>query len=76
MKRIDIISYFFIWITFLLLITLCWVGAEYLFEGVVHTSKVDAGFASILAFYMVRDINHFEQKMLEQKARGTNGMPI
>lgn len=29
----------------LTILTLCWVGAEYVFEGIVHSSKVDGWIA-------------------------------
>ena len=36
----------------LILITLCWIGAEWMIEGVVHTSKVDGAVALVLAQYV------------------------
>jgi hypothetical protein len=36
----------------LILITLCWIGAEWLCEGAVHTSKIDGCVAVILAQYV------------------------
>ena len=68
MKYFDIFAYFIVWIVVLFFITLCWTGAEYIFEGVVHTSEVDAYVASILAVYVVRDINHFDRELTSKYA--------
>ena len=35
----------------LTILTLCWVGAEYVFEGTVHSSKVDGWIACLLSYY-------------------------
>ena len=43
MKRfLSFLMYFF-------LLALMWVGAEYIFEGAVHTSAVDTVFCAMLA---------------------------
>ena len=72
MKYFDIFTCFIVWIAVLFFITLCWTGAEYIFEGVVHTSEIDAYVASILAVYIVRDINHFDRELMSKYAYGIN----
>lgn len=37
-------------------IGLTWVGAEYVFEGIVHSSNIDSVANLILALYIFRDM--------------------
>lgn len=37
-------------------ITLLWIGAEYIFEGAIVTSKVDTVIAGIMTYYFTHDI--------------------
>lgn len=46
----------------LYIVTLCWVGAEYLFEGVVHKSKVDGAIGVMLSCHIAKDIWRIDQK--------------
>lgn len=50
-KLNPIISWLFIYV----MIALMWIGAEYVFEGVVHSSHVDSVVNGLLASYMLRD---------------------
>ena len=50
---------------------LCWVGAEYLFEGAVHSSKVDGYVMALLTCYIVKDLKRLERYMVE--VRKDNG---
>ena len=47
----------------LTVVTLCWVGAECMIEGVVHTSRVDGGVACILAYLFTLEIYRFDKKV-------------
>lgn len=47
----------------LTILTLCWVGAEYVFEGAVHSSKVDSWIACLLSYYMTKELFHLDRKM-------------
>lgn len=67
MKALEIWAKFLAWAALLYLVTLCWIGAEWLFEGVVHSSKVDGFVAGTLAFYMVRDIDHIDREILRRR---------
>lgn len=49
------------------IITCAWVGAEYLFDGVVHTSKVDDIFAIAVAYYLTRDVYYLDRKCGRKK---------
>lgn len=49
------------------IITCAWVGAEYLFDGVVHTSKVDGIFAIAVAYYLTRDAYYLDRKYGRKK---------
>lgn len=49
------------------IITCAWVGAEYLFDGVVHTSKVDDIFAIAVAYYLTRDAYYLDRKYGRKK---------
>ena len=61
----KIIIFFGLWI----LISLCWVGAEFVFEGVVHSSKVDGYFSGLLAYFVLKDIDHLD-KILSDRREG------
>ncbi len=37
-------------------VSLCWVGAEYTFEGIVHSSKVDGWIAGYISFVITLDL--------------------
>lgn len=50
---------------------LCWVGAEYLFEGGVHSSKVDGYVMALLTCYIVKDLKRLERYMVD--GRKDNG---
>ena len=51
-KKLDLIlSWMFLYI----MIALIWIGAEYAFEGAVHSSYVDSVINGILATYALRD---------------------
>lgn len=45
---------------------LCWIGAEYLFEGAVHSSKVDGYVLCLLAYCIVKDLNRLQNKLVER----------
>lgn len=55
-----------LYLAILFVITLCWVGAEYLFEGYVHSSHVDGGVAGVLAYY----ITHYLWQMNKKLGKG------
>lgn len=46
---------------------LCWVGAEYLFEGGVHSSKVDGYVMALLTCYIVKDLKRLERYMVDRR---------
>lgn len=62
MKLFDLIMKFFAWLAILWIVTLCWVGAEYVFEGAVHSSSVDSGIAGLLAYQILLNVIHIEKK--------------
>lgn len=47
----PILTWFFLYV----MIGLMWVGAEYVFEGAVHSSNVDSAVNGILTTYALRD---------------------
>lgn len=42
---------------------LCWIGAECVFEGIVHDSRVDGVVLAWLCWLIVREIEQFERKI-------------
>ncbi len=58
-KILDLLAYFVLVYT---IFALCWIGAESVFEGAVHTSRVDSFFCAFTSWYiardMWRDLNH------------------
>lgn len=46
---------------------LCWIGAEYLFEGAVHSSKVDGYVLALLSYCIVKDLNRLQDKLVERR---------
>ena len=67
MKALEIGAKILVWVGLWFIITLCWVGAEWLFEGVVHSSKIDCYFAGLLAFYMMRNISHIDREIARRR---------
>lgn len=63
MKLIEIAAKIIVWFALFFYIGLCWVGAEYVFEGAAHISKIDIGVAGILAWLVVREIDRFDKKV-------------
>lgn len=45
------------------MIDLCWIGAECVFEGIVHESRVDGVVLAWLCLLLVREIEQFERKI-------------
>lgn len=45
------------------MLDLCWIGAEYVFEGIVHESRVDGVVLAWHCLLIVREIERFEQKI-------------
>lgn len=45
------------------MLDLCWIGAECVFEGIVHESRVDGVVLAWLCLLLVRDIEQFERKI-------------
>lgn len=62
MKNHPIIMRIFLWTALYFIISLCWVGAEYVFEGTVHTSTVDGAIAGLLAFEYMQGVEEFEKR--------------
>lgn len=46
-------SKFLTWLVFYCVFDLCWVGAEYVFEGAVHSSLVDVFVCGLLAYLFI-----------------------
>ena len=51
----------------LIIVTLCWVGAEYVIEGVVHTSKVDGYVAGILSCQLTFELFRLDKELGREK---------
>lgn len=48
------------WLTSIFLgISLMWIGAEHVFEGVVHTSYIDSVVCMILSFFVFKEFDEF-----------------
>ena len=66
-KKIDIALFIvglaITYIGVFFLIDLVWVGAEYLFEGAVHTSKVDGYICALLSYLIVKDIMRLDREV-------------
>ena len=45
------------------MLDLCWTGAECVFEGIVHESRVDGVVLAWLCLLLVREIEQFERKI-------------
>lgn len=56
------LSLIVIFVTTYALITCAWVGAEYILDKAVHTSSVDGMIATILAYYITRDVYKLDRK--------------
>lgn len=61
------LSLIVIFVTTYALITCAWVGAEYLFDGTVHTSKVDGILTTAVAYYFTRDAYYLDRKYGRKK---------
>lgn len=59
-----------LYVAILFVITLCWVGAEYLFESHVHSSRVDGGVAGVLAYYITQYLWQMNKKLGKGGERG------
>ena len=42
------------WLCLYIMLALMWIGAEYAFEGAVHSSHVDSVVNALLAYYILR----------------------
>lgn len=42
------------WLFLYIALALMWIGAEYAFEGAVHSSHVDSAVNGLLAYYILR----------------------
>lgn len=66
-KKIDIALFIvglaITYIGVFFLIDLVWVGAEYLIEGAVHTSKVDGYICALLSYHIVKDIMRLDREV-------------
>ena len=54
---------FFYFVISLFLVTACWVGLEYVLEGVVHTSEVDGYVAIILSGFIANSCMNIRDKL-------------
>ena len=59
MNKHPILMSILLWLAFYFIISLCWVGAEYVFEGVVHTSSIDGYFACLLALEYTKEAKRY-----------------
>lgn len=66
-KVLTVLSLIVIFITTYALITCAWVGAEYIFDGAVHTSKVDGILTTVVAYYFIRDAYYLNRKYGRKK---------
>lgn len=64
---LNTLSLIVIFIVTYAIITYACVGAEYLFDGAVHTSKVDGIFATTVAYYFTRDDYYLDRKYGRKK---------
>lgn len=62
MKLRDTLTLVFAWGVIWLIVSLCWVGAEYVFEGAVHSSMVDGAVAAGLAAGTLRYVMAYQPK--------------
>ena len=67
MKLIDILIQILLFCVVYVVISLSWIGAEYLFDGVVHTSHVDGFFAGILSYCITKDLIRLDKELGERK---------
>lgn len=49
------------------IITCAWVGAEYILDKAVHTSKVDGILTTVVAYYFIRDAYYLNRKYGRKK---------
>ena len=63
MRVLEIAVKIIVWFALFFFISLCWIGAECVFEGAFHSSKVDTHVAGLLALFVVREIDHLDKKV-------------
>lgn len=59
----KLIIFILVYVFVLIIVTLCWVGAECVIEGVVHTSKVDGYVASILSYQLTFELFRLDKRL-------------
>lgn len=53
MNKVDkVLKWMYCYFVCLLVVSSCWVGLEYIVEGVVHGSNVDGFIAVVLSYFM------------------------
>lgn len=69
MKRLlaKLTIFILVYVLMLIIVTLCWVGAEYVIEGVVHTSKVDGYVAGILSCQLTFELFRLGKELGREK---------
>lgn len=64
---LNIAAWIATYVVVYLYLGLSWVGAEYLFEGAVHSSTVDGYVLALLTFCIVREINRLEKELVGRR---------
>lgn len=67
MNKHNVLTVLSLIVTTYALITCAWVGAEYIFDGAVHTSKVDGILTTAVAYYFTRDAYYLDRKYGRKK---------
>ena len=66
-KVVDSVALFVVRLVVYIMIALCWTGAEFRIDGIVHTSKVDSWVACILASHATKWVDRLEKKMVGER---------
>ena len=53
-RAIKLLESYLNWLCLYIALALMWIGAEYAFEGAVHSSHVDSVVNALLAYYILR----------------------
>lgn len=67
LAKLTIFILVYVLMLMLIIVTLCWVGAEYVIEGVVHTSKVDGYVAGILSCQLTFELFRLDKELGREK---------
>lgn len=63
---LELLLWLPVYLGVLFLVTLCWVGAECIFESCVHSSDVDGAVAGILSYYITLRLRQLDKEVVKR----------